>query len=82
MATHSGDAGIAEIFRHLRPQIQSPTWTVAFKALIVTHQMIKEGLEDATLQHLSASPQRILATNNYTGRAFISRYLLFIHFPC
>jgi hypothetical protein len=65
-ATHSGEAGIAEIFRVLQNRLRDSTWTIVFKSLIVVHLMMREGQADATLQYLATSPSRKLAINNFT----------------
>lgn len=59
VATNTGEAGVAEIFRTLHIRIRETTWTVVFKALIVIHLMIREGQLDATLQYISENPTRI-----------------------
>ncbi|KAI9376715.1 ANTH domain-containing protein [Aspergillus egyptiacus] len=59
IATHTGEAGVAEIFRTLHLRVRDSTWTVAFKALIVIHLMIREGQLDATLQYLAENPRKI-----------------------
>ena len=66
LATQSGDAGVAEIFRTLTQRLRDSTWTVAFKSLIVVHLMIKEGAADVTLRYLAVAPRNRLAINNYT----------------
>ncbi|KAL3475195.1 ANTH domain-containing protein [Aspergillus californicus] len=59
VATHTGEAGVAEIFRTLHLRIRDTTWTIAFKALIVVHFMVREGQLDATLQYLAENPRKI-----------------------
>ena len=66
LATQSGEAGVAEVFRTLIHRLRDSTWTVAFKSLIVVHLMIKEGAQDATLKYLSVAPRNRLAINTYT----------------
>ncbi|KAF2402879.1 ANTH-domain-containing protein [Trichodelitschia bisporula] len=66
IATHAGDAGVAEIFRALQNRLRDSTWTIVFKSLIIIHLMIREGEPDVTLKFLSGSPQRKLAINNFT----------------
>lgn len=66
LATQSGEAGVAEVFRTLTHRLRDSTWTVAFKSLIIVHMMIKEGARDVTLSYLAVSPSHRLATNNYT----------------
>ncbi|KAG5999265.1 hypothetical protein E4U54_001967 [Claviceps lovelessii] len=53
IATHSGDAGVAEVFRSLQYRIHDSTWTVVLKSLLTTHLMIREGSPDVTLAYLS-----------------------------
>ncbi|KAM0284242.1 hypothetical protein ACHAQH_002031 [Verticillium albo-atrum] len=53
VATHSGEAGVAEVFRSLQFRLRDSTWTVVFKSLITIHLMIREGSPDATLAYLS-----------------------------
>lgn len=53
VATHSGEAGVGEIFRALSFRLRDSTWTVVFKSLITIHLMIREGSPDATLSYLS-----------------------------
>lgn len=65
-ATHTGEAGVAEVFRTLTLRIRDTTWTIVFKALIITHLMIKEGSRDVTLSYLSQSPKTKLAVNGFT----------------
>ncbi|BCR91977.1 ENTH domain protein [Aspergillus chevalieri] len=65
VATHTGDAGVAEIFRTLHIRLRESTWTVVFKALIVIHLMIREGQLDATLHYLSDNPSK-LAISQYS----------------
>jgi hypothetical protein len=69
IATHTGEAGVAEVFRALQNRLRDSTWTIVFKALIVVHFMIREGREDVTLKFLSNNPQRKLAINNFTEGA-------------
>jgi hypothetical protein len=66
IATHTGEAGVAEVIRALQNRLRDSTWTIVFKALIVVHLMLREGQEDATLKYLSNSPHRKLAINNFT----------------
>ncbi|GAB7358281.1 hypothetical protein MBLNU230_g2355t1 [Neophaeotheca triangularis] len=65
-ATQSGEAGVADVFRSLTGRLRDSTWTVAFKALIIVHLMIKEGVQDVTLSYLSAAPANRLAMNSFT----------------
>jgi ABC-type uncharacterized transport system permease subunit len=50
---------VAEIFRTLHLRVRDSTWTIAFKALIVIHFMIREGQLDATLQYMAENPRKI-----------------------
>ncbi|KJZ76938.1 hypothetical protein HIM_03815 [Hirsutella minnesotensis 3608] len=53
VATHAGEAGIAEVFRALQHRLRDSTWTVALKSLITVHLMIREGSPDVTLAFLA-----------------------------
>ncbi|ODA79205.1 hypothetical protein RJ55_04797 [Drechmeria coniospora] len=53
VATHSGDAGVGEVFRALQHRLRDTTWTVVMKSLITIHLMIREGSPDVTLSFLS-----------------------------
>ncbi|KAK4152244.1 ANTH domain-containing protein [Chaetomidium leptoderma] len=53
VATHAGEAGVAEVFRALQNRLRDSTWTVAFKSLITVHLMIREGSPDVTLAYLA-----------------------------
>ncbi|KAK5126565.1 hypothetical protein LTR85_009499 [Meristemomyces frigidus] len=66
LATQSGEAGVAEVFRTLIHRLRDSTWTVAFKSLIIVHLMIKEGAQDATLRYLAVAPKNRLAINSFT----------------
>ncbi|GME65915.1 ENTH/VHS domain-containing protein [Neofusicoccum parvum] len=66
VATHAGEAGVAEIFRALQNRLRDSTWTIVFKALIIIHLMIREGEPDVTLKYLAQAPARRLAINNFT----------------
>nr|CAH19229.1 putative epsin N-terminal homology (ENTH) family protein [Aspergillus niger] len=59
VATHTGEAGVAEIFRTLQLRLRDSTWTIVFKALIVVHLMIREGQLDATLQYMAENPRKL-----------------------
>ncbi|EAW11348.1 ENTH domain protein [Aspergillus clavatus NRRL 1] len=65
VATHTGEAGVAEIFRTLQIRVRESTWTVVFKSLIVVHLMIREGQLDATLQFVAENPNK-LAISGYS----------------
>lgn len=66
LATQSGEAGVAEVFRTLTQRLRDATWTVAFKSLIIVHLMIKEGVQDVTLSYLAVAPRNRLAVNSFT----------------
>ncbi|TKA76093.1 hypothetical protein B0A55_04427 [Friedmanniomyces simplex] len=66
LATQSGDAAVAEVFRTLIHRLRDSTWTVAFKSLIIVHLMIKEGAPGTTLRYLAVAPQNRLAVNSFT----------------
>ncbi|KAF9699234.1 hypothetical protein EKO04_003163 [Ascochyta lentis] len=66
VATHAGEAGVAEIFRALTNRLRDSTWTIVFKSLIIVHLMIREGEPEVTLKYLAQSPQRKLAINSFT----------------
>lgn len=53
VATHSGEHGVADVFRALQSRLRDSTWTVVFKSLITVHLMIREGAPDVTLEYLS-----------------------------
>ncbi len=53
VATHAGEAGVAEIFRALQYRLHDSTWTTVFKSLITVHLMIREGSPDVTLAYLA-----------------------------
>ncbi|KAF7716830.1 Uncharacterized protein PECH_006991 [Penicillium ucsense] len=63
VATHTGEAGVAEIFRFLQHRLHDSAWTIVFKALIIVHLMIREGQQDAALAYLSENPQKIAPSN-------------------
>ncbi|KAJ1330951.1 phosphatidylinositol-binding clathrin assembly protein [Microdochium nivale] len=64
VATHAGEAGVAEVFRALQYRLRDSTWTVAFKSLITIHLMIREGSPDATLSYL-ANHRNMLAISSF-----------------
>lgn len=66
VATHAGEAGVAEIFRALTNRLRDSTWTIVFKSLIIVHLMIREGEPEVTLKFLSQNPSRKLAINHFT----------------
>ncbi|KAI0881586.1 ANTH-domain-containing protein [Annulohypoxylon maeteangense] len=65
IATHSGEAGVGEIFRALQFRLRDSTWTVVLKSLITIHLMIREGSPDATLGYL-AKHRTALAISSFT----------------
>lgn len=67
VATHTGEAGVAEIFRTLQHRLRDSAWTIVFKALIVVHLMIREGQQDAALTFLSDNPKKIAPSNFSEG---------------
>ncbi|KFH44411.1 Clathrin coat assembly protein-like protein [Hapsidospora chrysogenum ATCC 11550] len=69
VATHSGEAGIAEVIRALQYRLRDATWTVVFKSLITVHLMIREGSPDVTLAYLSKN-RNSLAISNFTDGPF------------
>ncbi|KAF2271027.1 ANTH-domain-containing protein [Lojkania enalia] len=66
VATHAGEAGVAEIFRALTNRLRDSTWTIVFKSLIIVHLMIREGEPEVTLRYLAQNPHRRLAINHFT----------------
>jgi hypothetical protein len=66
IATHAGEAGVAEIFRALTNRLRDSTWTIVFKSLIIVHLMIREGEPEVTLKYLAQNPSRKLAINHFT----------------
>jgi hypothetical protein len=67
VATHTGEAGVAEIFRTLQHRLRDSAWTIVFKALIIVHLMIREGQQDAALSYLSDNPKKIAPSNFSEG---------------
>ncbi|KAI2626131.1 ANTH-domain-containing protein [Hypomontagnella submonticulosa] len=65
VATHSGEAGVGEVFRALQFRLRDSTWTVVLKSLITIHLMIREGSPDATLAYL-AKHRNMLAISSFT----------------
>ncbi|KAL8750990.1 MAG: hypothetical protein Q9199_006722 [Rusavskia elegans] len=59
VATHAGEAGVAEIFRAMQNRLRDSTWTIVFKALIIVHLMIREGEPNVTLKYLADSPSKL-----------------------
>ncbi|KAF2192635.1 ANTH-domain-containing protein [Zopfia rhizophila CBS 207.26] len=66
VATHAGEAGVAEIFRALTNRLRDSTWTIVFKSLIIVHLMMREGEPEVTLKYLAQNPHRRLAINHFT----------------
>ncbi|KAI9774218.1 MAG: hypothetical protein M1839_001764 [Geoglossum umbratile] len=64
VATHAGEAGVAEIFRALQNRLRDSTWTIVFKSLIIVHYMIREGERDVTLRYLAKHSNK-LAIGSY-----------------
>lgn len=63
VATHTGEAGVAEVFRTLQHRLRDSAWTIVFKALIIVHLLIREGQQDAALTYLSDNPKKIAPSN-------------------
>ena len=69
IATHSGEYGVAEVFRSLQNRLRDSTWTVVFKSLITVHLMIREGSPDVTLDFL-AKHRNMLGISNFSDGTF------------
>ncbi len=67
IATHAGDAGVAEIFRALQHRLRDSTWTIVFKALIIVHLMVREGEPNVTLKFVADSPSKLAISNFSDG---------------
>ncbi|KAJ5641685.1 hypothetical protein N7490_005685 [Penicillium lividum] len=63
VATHTGEAGVAEVFRTLQHRLRDSAWTIVFKALIIVHLLIREGQQDAALSFLADNPKKIAPSN-------------------
>ncbi|CAD6580752.1 MAG: hypothetical protein ASARMPRED_000313 [Alectoria sarmentosa] len=63
VATHAGEAGVAEIFRALQNRLRDSTWTIVFKSLIIVHLMIREGEPNVTLKYVAESPSKLAISN-------------------
>ena len=63
VATHAGEAGVAEVFRALQNRLRDSTWTIVFKSLIIVHLMVREGEADVTLRYISANPRKLAISN-------------------
>ncbi|KAI9862420.1 MAG: hypothetical protein M1824_001413 [Vezdaea acicularis] len=74
VATHTGDAGVAEIFRALQPRLRDSTWTIVFKGLIIVHVMMREGEPDVTLKYLASNPRK-LAISNFSDGGYRTQLL-------
>jgi len=68
VATHTGEAGVAEVFRTLQHRLRDSAWTIVFKALIIVHLLIREGQQDAALLYLSDNPKKIAPSNFSEGK--------------
>ena len=64
-ANNGSEIAIAEVFRTLQLRLRDSTWTIVFKALIITHLMIRESRPDTTLRYIAESPRR-LAIGDFT----------------
>lgn len=67
VATHAGEAGVAEIFRALQNRLRDSTWTIVFKSLIIVHLMIREGEPNVTLKYVADSPSKLAISNFSDG---------------
>ncbi|KAI5818096.1 ANTH domain-containing protein [Pyronema omphalodes] len=74
IATHAGEAGVAEVFRALSIRLRESSWTTVFKSLIVIHYMIREGERDVALRFLRRN-LRILALSHYNDAQIQGRNL-------
>ncbi|KAJ5536262.1 hypothetical protein N7513_009448 [Penicillium frequentans] len=63
VATHTGEAGVAEVFRTLQHRLRDSAWTIVFKALIIVHLLIREGQQDVALAFLADNPKKIAPSN-------------------
>ncbi|MCJ1385402.1 hypothetical protein MMC17_008525 [Xylographa soralifera] len=63
IATHAGEAGVAEVFRTLTNRLRDSTWTIVFKGLIIVHLMVREGEPNVTLKYLAESPSKLAISN-------------------
>ncbi|KAI1334201.1 putative clathrin binding protein [Xylariaceae sp. FL0016] len=75
VATHAGEAGVAEVFRALQNRLRDSTWTVVFKSLITVHLMIREGSPDATLAYL-AQHRNQLAISSFSAAQHQGRNIM------
>lgn len=67
VATHAGEAGVAEVFHALQNRLRDSTWTIAFKSLIIAHLMIREGEPNVTLKYLAEQPRKLAISNFSEG---------------
>ena len=67
VATHTGDAGVAEIFRALQNRLRDSTWTIVFKALIIVHLMVREGEPNVTLKYIADQPSKLAISHFSDG---------------
>lgn len=67
VATHAGEAGVAEIFRALQNRLRDSTWTIVFKSLIIVHLMIREGEPNVTLKYVAETPSKLAISNFSDG---------------
>jgi len=67
VATHAGEAGVAEIFRALQNRLRDSTWTIVFKAIIIVHLMIREGEPNVALKYVADSPSKLAISNFSDG---------------
>ncbi|KAJ3494120.1 hypothetical protein NLG97_g4282 [Lecanicillium saksenae] len=65
IATHSGEAGVGEVFRAMHYRLRDSTWTVVLKGLLTVHLMIREGAQEVTLGYLSKH-RNMLAISSFT----------------
>lgn len=65
IATHSGEAGVGEVFRAMHYRLRDSTWTVVLKGLLTVHLMIREGSQEVTLAYLSKH-RNMLAISSFT----------------
>ncbi|KAK8142305.1 hypothetical protein G3M48_009012 [Beauveria asiatica] len=65
IATHSGEAGVGEVFRAMHYRLRDSTWTVVLKGLLTAHLMIREGAQEVTLAYLSKH-RNMLAISSFT----------------
>lgn len=69
IATHSGEAGVGEVFRAMHYRLRDSTWTVVLKGLLTVHLMIREGSQEVTLAYLSKH-RNMLAISSFTDGRF------------